>query len=98
MAYVEAYRCDAEIVMQGSVTCVMQEVRADCHSSSSQPQIEWIFPIWPGILEMVTGDGGVSLNKAVANKLLKKTQLFWFFSVFLGSTEIHDQSRGTDTL
>ena len=72
MASVAGYRCGAEIVMQGSVTCVMQEVKVDCHSSSSQSQIVWSFSIWPGILEKVTDDGGVSLNKAIANKLLKK--------------------------
>lgn len=50
---------------------------------------------------MVTGDGKVSLNKAVANKLLKKTQLFWFFQseyLSFGSTEIHDHPRGTGIL
>ena len=79
----------------------MQEVRADFHSSSSQPQIEWIFSVWPGILEVVTGDGRVSLNKAVANKLFKNPNFLGFFqseSLSFRSIDIHDHTRGTDTL
>lgn len=70
--YTESHRWDAEIVMQGFVVCVMQEVSVGCLSSSVLPQIEWIFSIWPGILGMVIGDGRGKLSKAVVNKRLKK--------------------------
>lgn len=69
--YTESHRWDAEIVMQGFVVCVMQEVRVGWLSSSVQLQPEWI-SIWPGILGMVTGDGRGKLSKAVENKRFKK--------------------------
>lgn len=81
--YTESHRWDAEIVMQGFVVCVMQEVSVGCLSSSVLPQIEWIFSIWPGILGMVIGDGRGKLSKAVVNKRLKKKKRQLFSSLNL---------------
>lgn len=101
MPYTESHRWDAEIVMQGFMVCVMQEVRVGWLSSSVQPQTEWISSIWPGILGMVIGDGRGKLSKAVENKQFKRkkkkkeTIFFFFFSsqsepVSFSSTEICD--------
>lgn len=85
MPYTESHRWDAEIVMQGFMVCVMQEVRVGWLSSSVQPQTEWISSIWPGILGMVIGDGRGKLSKAVENKQFKRKKkkrrpsFFFFF-------------------